>query len=172
MKTWIATTAALLLTSNVALADNCRPGFDTVEDAVIASLNSANPESITANRMVMGEVYQINDRYYTSEDSLPRDRDSGGVRLHHPAGAKTAALFRTSANHNDNLDNGRIHSLDRRASLRYDVNYYVADASGDLFVAEPGELHYERVSDERGNTQVATRINDAVIVAAMIADGC
>lgn len=172
MKTWIATTAAVLMTSNIALADTCQPGYDSVEDAIIATLNEANPSSIRSDAMVIGEVYELNDRYFASHDSLAGGRNGGKVTVRHPAGAETAALFRTSGELRSDLDNQRVNHSDRRAASQHDVAYYVADASGQLFVAEPGDSRYDQVATERGEARVATNVDEIAIVAAMIADDC
>ena len=172
MKTWIATTAAVLMTSNIALADNCQPGYDSVEDAIIATLNEANPNSISSDAMVLGEVYELNDRYYATHDSLSDGRNGGKVTVRHPVGAETAALFRTSGELRSDLDNQRVNHSDRRAAQQHDVAYYVADASGQLFVAEPGDSRYDQVTTEKGDARVATNVDEIAIVAAMIADDC
>lgn len=172
MKTWIATTAAVLMTSNIALADNCQSGYDSVEEAIIATLNEANPNSISSDAMALGEVYELNDRYFAVYAQLPGGRNSGKVAVGHPEGATTAALFRTSGDLNSDLDNQRVNHSDRRAALQHDVAYYVANSSGQLFVAKAGDRRYEEVSTQQGDTRVATNVDDIVIVAAMLGDDC
>ncbi|WP_298636885.1 hypothetical protein [uncultured Umboniibacter sp.] len=172
MKTWIATTAAVLMTSNIALADNCQPGYESVEDAILSTLNETNPKSISSDAMVLGQVYELNDRYFAVYDQLPTGRNIGKVSVGHPQGAETAALFRTSGDLYSNLDNQRVNHSDRSAALQHDVAYYVANASGQLFVAEVGDRRYEEVTTEQGEMRVATNVDDVAIVAAMIEDDC
>jgi hypothetical protein len=172
MKTWIATTAAVLMTSNIALADICQSGYDSVEAAITATLNEANPNSISSDAMVLGQVYELNDRYFAVYDQLPDGRNTGKVAVGHPEGAATAALFRTSGDFNSDLDNQRVTYSDRRAALEHDVAYYVANASGQLFVTQAGERRYEEVSTEQGSRRVATNLDDIAIVAAMLGDDC
>jgi hypothetical protein len=148
MNKTLTTAIALLATGAANAACLSTDQFDTAESAAIAALNVVNPLSVSDDRVYIGEVFQVDGQYGYAWSRLdPRD-DGGRVTLAHSSDAETVALFRTSGRDNVRLNNRSMSSLDRQATRRLDVDYYIADSSGELYIAEEHASNYDRIGPD------------------------
>lgn len=148
MNKTLTTAIALLATGAANAACLSTDQFNTAEDAAIAALNTVNPLSVSDDRVYIGEVFEADGQYSYAWSRLDARDDGGRVTLEHASDAETVALFRTSGRDNVRLNNRSMSSLDRQATRRFDVDYYVADSSGELYIAEQHASSYERIGSD------------------------
>ncbi len=180
MKTLIATAiTTLALSSSFATADveMCQYGFDNQEDALHSALNRANPSSISGNQLVIGSIYKLDGRYYATYSAMESGKSGGEVSLMQPSQAQTVALFRTSGDSDEQLNGLNASNADRRAIKKHGVDYFVADATGDLFIVNMNSSRYRKVIDDSSEKAIASHddaptIEPSTIVAVITSDEC